>query len=236
MKKLVFAILVTTSMLSNQVVGADQTKPADQCIDGICIGDDLGQLSKIKWLNSGQKTELTANDMALIKQCAESNAPQWNNKSQKMCEIIAKSILNYPPEEIINWFKENPIPVCNLNALGVRNYTGAFDTVNALGTTTVKVGFSEAGRAEVFEITKRFSAVKNEEDKKILLDKLIEKHKPYLNKDDYLNRYVKTPWGGIVQVMIDPITVKLGVWGDGSYDRTPTKGACTPVRKEISVM
>jgi hypothetical protein len=215
----------TTSASGNQP-SASQSKPvdvkpvvarpADQCLDNVCIGAAASELLNIAWaekvgtsnsdLSESQIAMLDSEEKVITERCAASQINPGSGDAVKICKMLARGS-DMPPlstfrplqtKKVLDFFADLNPTVCQIikEPLTMR---GNFDTGS--GRTDVELRFDASGKLRVYDIFKTYKSG-NSETNTAIGTKLIEKH-PYLaevanNRGSKKERIGDAPWGGMV--------------------------------------
>lgn len=198
-------------------------RPADQCLDNVCIGAYASELLNVAWaekvgtsnsdLSEGLIATFDNQEKFIIDRCAASQVNSSADDALKICKVIARGAYLPPSSTIrplqtkktLEFFAALNTAVCEIikEPLTVR---GNFDI--GTGRTDVQLRFDANGKLRVYEISKGFKNGTSETNSAIGT-KLIEKH-PYLaevadNRGREKMRIGEAIWGG---------TVTLTEWPD----------------------
>ena len=234
-----FVSVAMSALLSTPLplVAAIQSITPDMCLDGVCVEQDIGELAlTLSWqavdadtLRRGEYQK--KNDQSVrkgIARCAELNRKLWNNKAEKLCELLMLGN-DQPRNQLIEFFKANTQAVC---VTGGKTFN--FVLTTPLGYTRIYARFSRDGRPKISSITKDF-LLTSPASKSELNALMGKKHFPIKFTE---GNGVKAPWGGYVKYSESQNDNYYSLDAGKIFENTregPNEGACTPESQIISV-
>jgi hypothetical protein len=171
-----------------------QSKPADQCLDGICIYDDIGALAHIKWTGFADVRPAQA-ERSEIERCADANKGQWKGQAYRLCEVMLTRGSKVKVADYVNFFAQNTGSVC-------QPYQNDFEIeyATALGSTFAAIRINSMGRPVIAALRKNFTVSTSQEHAQ--LRQLLEKKHPYAVSGS--SQRGKATWGGTVDLNFTP--------------------------------
>ncbi len=228
-------------------------RPADQCLDGVCVGAEPSELVALKWiekknhagnsgLNGAQLEMVEAEEKRVESECAKRQAVTWGSKSGDLCRVLLGGDTQFWPviakiepmqlSAVLRFFGAEAQPVCQYAKDPYRFY-GDIETDS--GKTRVELRFGTDGKLRVQKIEKKYAS-DNEATATAIVAKLNEKH-PYLKPDgkDGVGQYFvgDAAWGGTVKLIVNntPTITMLG----SKTDFDPTQVAACNAAKSVTV-
>jgi hypothetical protein len=206
-----------------------QSKPADQCLDGICIYDDIGALAHIKWTGFSDVQPAQA-ERSEIERCADKNKAQWKGLSYRLCEVMLTRGSKVTVSDYVNFFAQNKGSIC-------QPYQNDFaiEYATPLGLTFATIRINLMGRPVIAGLSKNFAVSTPQEHAQ--LRQLLEKKHPYAVSGS--PQQGKAPWGGTVDLNFTPGNTVVQMNGDSkqfisSFGSIST-GTCAGSPKALSV-
>lgn len=228
-------------------------RPADQCLDGVCIGAEPSELVALKWadkknhagnsgLNGAQLEMVEAEEKRVESECVKRQTITWGGKSGELCRVLLGGDTQFWPviakieplqlSAVLRFFGSESQVVCQYAKDPYRFY-GDIETDS--GKTRVELRFGTDGKLRVQKIEKKYTP-DNEATATAIITKLNEKH-PYLKADgkDGVGQYFAgdAAWGGTVKLTVNttPTITLLGAKSD--FD--PTHIAACNAAKSVNV-
>ena len=194
------------------------TRPADQCLDSLCISAGAAELLGVAWrekptvsnseLSDSQRNLLDTEESALLELCQTKQAAHWGSKAESVCKVLVRGASNFIPydyrplqvKKVLTFFAENDRSVCEFGKEPLK-IVGHIQTDS--GLTKAEFRFDKAGQLRVFAINKPY-ADQTAETNDAITAKLLAKHSYLIEAPN--SRVAEriwqgqAAWGGLVKM------------------------------------